>query len=413
MSTVLAYTSPAIGHLFPMVPILLQLRERGHDVHVRTLADHVDLLRSLGLRAESADPRTLAIAHPDWEVTNPKKALEVAVRTFADRAEFDGPDLERAIAAVRPDALIVDINAWGALVAAEAWGGPWVTFSPYTPPIRSVGTPPFGPGFLPRHDLLGRLRDAVATPLVLGAAERAMAPRINVLRKARGLAPVATANDFLRRAPIVVVATAEPFEYPHPDWVGQIRMIGALPWEPPTRPPAWLDEIEGPVALVTTSSEYQADEALVRAAFEGLADEPLTVVATMPAGVASDIVAPSNARLVDFVPHGPVLERSSVAVTHGGMGATQKALSRGIPVCVVPFGRDQLEVAARVVTADCGTKVPAKRLTAKALREGVRAAAGKAAGARRVADGYAAAGGAAAGAAAVEELLRPAPARAH
>lgn len=410
MPTVLAYTSPAIGHLFPMVPILLELRDRGHDVHVRTLADHVDTLRGLGLRAAPADPRALAVVHPDWEAGNPKKALEVAVRTFGERALIDGPDFERAVAEVRPDAVLVDINAWGALIAAEAWGGPWVTLSPYTPPIRSAGTPPFGPGFLPRHDLIGRLRDAVARPLVMGAAERALRPRINELRAARGLAPVVGADDFFRMAPTLLVTTSEPFEYPHPDWHG-VRMIGALPWEPPAPTPAWLDEIEGPVALVTTSSEYQADEALVRAALEGLADEPFTVVATMPAGVDRAIGVPANARVVDFVPHGLVLDRTVVTITHGGMGATQKALARGIPVCVVPFGRDQLEVAARVVTADCGTKVSAKRLTAESLRAGVREAMTKQAGARRVAEGYAAAGGAAAGARAVEELLRPAPAR--
>lgn len=234
-----------------------------------------------------------------------------------------------------------------------------------------------------------------------------MAPRINELRSARGLASVATADEFFGKASVLLVATSEPFEYPHPDWTGRVRMIGALPWEPPAAVPAWLEQIEGPIALVTTSSEYQADEALVRAALEGLAGEPFTVVATMPAGVSSAIDVPPNARVVDFVPHGPVLDRAVVAITHGGMGATQKALARGIPVCVVPFGRDQLEVAARVVTADCGTRLPAKRLDPAALRQSVREAMTKTAGARRVADGYAAAGGAAAAVAAVEELLGP------
>jgi UDP:flavonoid glycosyltransferase YjiC (YdhE family) len=49
-----------------------------------------------------------------------------------------------------------------------------------------------------------------------------------------------------------------------------------------------------------------------------------------------------------------VLDRAACAVTHGGMGATQKALAHGVPVCVVPFGRDQLEVARRVRTAGAG-----------------------------------------------------------
>jgi hypothetical protein len=36
------------------------------------------------------------------------------------------------------------------------------------------------------------------------------------------------------------------------------------------------------------------------------------------------------------------------------MGATQKALAHGVPVCAVPFGRDQLEVARRVEVAAAG-----------------------------------------------------------
>ena len=405
MSTVLAYTSPALGHLFPMTPLLLELRDRGHDVHVRTLGSHVELVRSLGLSAEPIDPAIGAIVHADWEARGPKRALELTVRTFCERAALEVPDLERAIGQVRPDVVVVDINAWGASLVAEAWGGPWVFFSPYTPPLRSRGTPPFGPGLLPMAGPVGRLRDAVLRPLVLGAAEKAMVPGINALRSPRGLPAIASADAFFRRADALLVTTAQPFEYPHDDWGDDVTMIGALPWEPPGEAPDWLDEIEGPLALVTTSSEYQADEALVRAAVEGLAGEPWTVVATMPAGLSAPSDLPANVRVVEFVPHGHVLDRAVVAVTHGGMGATQKALARGIPVCVVPFGRDQLEVAARVVHARAGTKLAPRRLTGDTLRDAVREAATRAEGARRVASGYAAAGGAAAGADRVERVL--------
>jgi MGT family glycosyltransferase len=406
MPTVLAYTSPAIGHLFPLVPLLLELRARGHEVHVRTLTTQVDLIRSQGLYAEAIDPRIGTVAVEDAEARNPKEGLELAVRTFSARAQYDGPDLHQALSQLDPDILIVDINTWGAALAAEASGKPWVSFSPYTPPITSRNTPPFGPGLAPRSGPLGRLRDAAVRPLVLGAAKRLLRPRINELRAGYGLPPVATADDFLRRAPLMLVTTSEPFEYPHDDWGDRIRMIGALPWEPPIEPPGWLDETRNPAVLVTTSSEYQADEALVRTALAGLAEEPWTVVATMPSGL-TQVDAPANARVVEFVPHGAVLDRAVVAITHGGMGATQKALARGIPVCVVPFGRDQLEVAARVVAADCGTRLSPKRMTPETLRDKVREAATKQAGARRVAAGYTAAGGAVAGADAVEELLAP------
>ena len=422
MSTVLAYTSPAIGHLFPMVPLLLELKARGHDVHVRTLPNHASTLRSAGLHAEPVDARLPEIRHRDYLAKSIKGGLASSTETFLARARFDAPDLRRAVDEISPDLLIVDINAWGARIVAEDIGLPWATFSPYTPPLKSKGTPPFGPGLDPMPGPLGKLRDSLIRPLVTGAVERLMMPGINRARaeiSGGRLPPSRNVDDFFRTAPLLLVSSAEPFEYPHPDWGPDVRMIGALSWDPPFPPPAWLESVQDPVILVTTSSEYQADEDLVRAALQGLANEPFTVVATLPAVVAGPEQdqrpaagpvdfgpLPANARLERFVPHGDVLGRAAVAITHGGMGATQKALSKGVPVVVVPFGRDQHEVAARVVAADAGVRLSRKKLTPEKLRAAVHDALTKKEGARRVAAGYAASGGAAAGADALEELLR-------
>jgi UDP:flavonoid glycosyltransferase YjiC (YdhE family) len=96
------------------------------------------------------------------------------------------------------------------------------------------------------------------------------------------------------------------------------------------------------------------------------------------------------------------------------MGVTQKALSRGVPVCVVPYGRDQLEVARRVEVSGCGTRLPARRLSAERLRDKIKQAMTMTVGARRVADGFVATGGVARGADLVEQRLlsrtaRPGP----
>jgi MGT family glycosyltransferase len=157
--------------------------------------------------------------------------------------------------------------------------------------------------------------------------------------------------------------------------------------------------------LVTTSSEFQDDGRLVQAALDGLAEEPFTIVATLPAGDPARFTPPANARVERFIPHAAVLERAVCAVTHAGMGATQKALARGVPVCAVPFGRDQLEVARRVEVADAGTRLPAGRLNPERLRDKVREALTKTAGAKRVAEGFAAAGGPRAAADAFEGRL--------
>jgi hypothetical protein len=69
------------------------------------------------------------------------------------------------------------------------------------------------------------------------------------------------------------------------------------------------------------------------------------------------------------------------------MGTTQKALVRGVPVCVVPQGRDQFEVARRVEVAGCGTRLLARNLTAARLRDKVRQTMAMTDSARRVAAG--------------------------
>jgi MGT family glycosyltransferase len=182
-------------------------------------------------------------------------------------------------------------------------------------------------------------------------------------------------------------------------------MVGPCEWDPPADPPEWLADIKAPIVLVTTSSEFQADQRLVQTALDALADEPVAVVATLPAGQPGQLRLPANAREEKFVPHGHVLDRAVCAVTHGGMGATQKALARGVPVCAVPFGRDQPEVARRVEVARAGTRLPANRLRPDRLRARIREAMLQVDGARRIAAAFSAAGGASAAANAFETRL--------
>lgn len=157
--------------------------------------------------------------------------------------------------------------------------------------------------------------------------------------------------------------------------------------------------------LVSTSSEFQDDGRLIATTLEALAAEDVQVVATMPAARLASRTVPANARVAEFLPHTPLLAEAACVVTHGGAGATQKALAAGVPVCVVPFGRDQSEVARRVELAGAGTRLPAPRLSPDWLRTAVLAAMTMADGARRVADGFAATGGPAAATDAVEGLV--------
>lgn len=411
MATVLAYTSPARGHLFPLTPILDELAARGHTITVRTLASEVPLMNSRGFSAQPIAEQIEVIQLEDWRAGNPRKALAESVRGFCRRAPYDAADLTRAISEERPDAVIVDINSWGAMAAAEKWGGPWAAFCPYPLALRSAQVPPFGPGLPPATGAVGRIRDGILRPLVNGTIERQMLPPLNDVRGTLGLAALGHADDLFSRPPLLLYLTAEPFEYHRSDWPDNVVQVGPCAWEPPGEAPDWLASIKDPLVLVTTSSEFQDDGKLVKVALAALADLPVHVVATVPAGNPDEFTIPNNAHILQFAPHGPLLDRAVCAVTHGGMGATQKALARGVPVCAVPFGRDQLEVARRVAVSGAGTRLPAKRLSVERLRAKVTEAATMKAGAQRVARGFEAAGGPQAAADAVEvRLLEPAAA---
>jgi MGT family glycosyltransferase len=245
----------------------------------------------------------------------------------------------------------------------------------------------------------------VVSPLVFGTLERQIRPLLNSIRERMRLTPLATVDEWFTRPPLLLYMTAEPFEYPRGAWPGNVVMIGPCAWDPPSEPPRWLEQTTQPIVLVNTSSEFQDDGRLVRVALRALADEPVSVVATLPAGDPTQFWAPANAHVERFIPHRLVLDRAVCAVTHGGMGSTQKALAHGVPVCAVPFGRDQLEVARRVEVAHAGTRLPASRLRPGRLRAKVREAMTCTEGASRIAAAFAATGGARTAVDAVEARL--------
>jgi MGT family glycosyltransferase len=159
--------------------------------------------------------------------------------------------------------------------------------------------------------------------------------------------------------------------------------------------------------LVTLSTEFQDDGKLAAVALRALANENVDVVITTAAVDPASFTVPANARVERFIPHDPLIDRAACVVCHGGMGITQRALAAGVPVCVVPFGRDQLEVAGHVTRCDGGTRLAVQRLRPDRLRAAVRTTIGKRAGAQRVAAAFARAGGAPAAADALEQLANP------
>lgn len=63
---------------------------------------------------------------------------------------------------------------------------------------------------------------------------------------------------------------------------------------------------------------------------------------------------PENVVARRFVSHGVVLPQAQLVITHAGLGTVMAALTHGVPLLCIPLKNDQIENAARVVSAGAG-----------------------------------------------------------
>ncbi|HEY5286612.1 MAG TPA: glycosyltransferase [Solirubrobacteraceae bacterium] len=435
---VLAYTSPARGHLYPVVPIVAELARRGHSTTLYSLAGELGQLAPLGIEAHAIDPAIERIEIEDYRERSQLGAIRAVFRAFLKRSASEAPDLERALAKHDPDLLLLDINCWGAAAVAEASGRPWAMYSPYLLPLPSKDAPAYGPGLRPLSGPIGTLRDAIVNRVSERISFQSAMPQINALRSEHGLQALARYEDLLAAPGLLLSLTAEGFEYPHSDWPANVKLVGPMNWSPPlsaepydspvragaldeesvaqphspeptssqrpTDARAWLDELADPLVLVTCSTELQRDKRLLHVALEALPPAGMSVLGTTAAHDPAGFATPPHSKLVRFVSHDAVLPRTACVVCHGGLGIAQKALAGETPVVVVPFGRDQAETARRVEFAEAGVRLSPRRLNPERLLGAVRSAMRCGEGARRVARAYTAAGGASAAADAMEAI---------
>jgi MGT family glycosyltransferase len=406
MARILAYTPPATGHVFPLVPGLLELQRRGHAVHVRTSSQVVDVLRRAGLDASAVAgaPETGSGAHGG---DGKSGQLATGLAEVLRGAAAQGADFDAAVAGFGPDVLLVDGMAYGAQPHAEASGLPWALTMPSLLPLREPGIPPYSLGLRPARTPIGRVRDAALWTVVERAFGKALLPGVNRLRQDVGLPAFTSPLDGYRTPDLVIAMTGEPIEYPRRALPDNVRMVGFQPWDPPSARPEYLFEPGDPWILVTCSTDYQGDESLARVAAAALAGEPYRVLITL-ADIYDKVSLPSAPNIITkrFVPHAAALERAAVVITHSGMGIVGKATRAGVPVVAVPFGRDQPEIARRVVEAGTGVRLPAPRLTPERVRAAVHQAAFRRPRAEQVAAQLAATNPAGDFADAVSELIR-------
>lgn len=313
---VLFSSTPAFGHLLPLLPLARAARDAGDDVAILTAEEMGAVVAPLPLL--SAGPTFSAISEEYYRRAGPSPVRELDAEAFGEFFAAVRIDLgaDEAVAAARSFGAELVVaereDEVGPLVAATL-GVPWARF------LLGADLPP---------DVSGAIQD-----------------RGRQRSQARGVQPTDP------------VATVDP-------WPEALQPSG---WRPgdrrvPVRPEAYSADgapsgllTPGPVGerpriLLTPGTiaeDPEAVEAMVRSLADVDADVVLTGFRGGPWPIETD---PDRVMQVPFAPMADLLRGIDVVVMAGGSGTTAAALAHGLPLVMSPLVFDQV-VNARLAAA--------------------------------------------------------------
>jgi UDP:flavonoid glycosyltransferase YjiC (YdhE family) len=323
---ILFSTSPALGHLLPLLPLARAARGHGHDVAILTdqsLSSHLDA----GFEMLPAGPTA------DMLLSEVRRRCGVDLSDGTD-SEPDPEYVAELFAGTR-----VDFTFDQALPAAKVWQPDLIVYEYF--------------------DLVGPLIGAVlqcpATKLAFGPAydaeyDNAMACKVAPRYRRMGLEP---------SAPVAFLDTCPPMLQVE----GWARPAGHLYMRPEPHSryasdwaaPDFGDRNGLPTVLVTLGTVFH-NPVVLSSILTGLADLNVNILATVgPNGDPAEInVDPARVRIVRFVPLDNLLTGVSAVVAHGGAGTVLASLSRGLPLVLLPQGADQFIHARQVASVHAG-----------------------------------------------------------
>lgn len=240
-----------------------------------------------------------------------------------------------------------------------------------------------GTGLPPSRTRLGSLRDRVLG----GASSRLLGhyalPTLNALRADLGLSPLRVLWDQVHAARREYVLTARAFDLPRGLRPG-VRYVGPMLEDPswavggaggdravdpsadearPDGPSAGGSSADGlPLVLVALSSTFQDQRDCLQRSIDALATLPVRALVTTGKGVdPGELRAASGIEVVRSAPHGPVMARAPLVLTHGGHGTVMKALATDLPLVVMPHSATSPTTPCACACTGPGSRSPAAR----------------------------------------------------
>ncbi|HVO88689.1 MAG TPA: nucleotide disphospho-sugar-binding domain-containing protein [Casimicrobiaceae bacterium] len=340
---------PFISHALPMVSIAKELERRGHAIG---WISHPLLRRWLPDSFEFApltENEAYRAAMVEIETQEMRFPADGFVRLIEDvmvpLARATLPEVDDAVDAFAPDAMVVDQHTFAGVAVARRRGIPWATSAP-TAQLQVLAKEGYGS--------VGRWLD------------RALA----LLQEEQRLPPT---TSFDISPDLVLVYTSRDFAehdaaMPYPS---QFRFVGpALDYRDESIDFPWDLLAEGPRLFVSLGTILGArGMRFMHTVVEALAERPVQVIVSAHADVLSQ--PPSNFLVRPWIPQLRILEHVDAVLTHGGAGTVHEALAFGVPMVVAPVMHDEFLNAGKLVSTGAGVRIKYGRPDAATLRSAV------------------------------------------
>jgi UDP:flavonoid glycosyltransferase YjiC (YdhE family) len=389
---ILIASTPATGHVNPMLAIARILMIEDHDVAIYTGSAFRARIDASGAEffplppdadIDLADPfaqipelKALPPG-PDWH----RVAME---RFFVDKIPAQHEGLRSLLHSFGPDVIIGDDMFFGVLpmlLGARS----------KRPPIAMCGTSilhwprddgaPLFLGLPPATTLKQRAEYAALGRDYHEAVDRPVGVSLNKVLKELGARPTSMTlfQSTVGLADVYLQLSVPGFEFPR-DFPPTVRFVGTPPIIPnQVPPPSWAHDLDGSrkVVLVTQGTFANHNfNLLVGPTLAALANEPDVRVVATAGGRPVDAIPgplPSNARVSGYLPFEWLLPKVDVLVTNGGYGSINQAMSFGIPLVTAGLTEDKADVNARVSWSGVGIDLASNEPSRDVLRTAVRA----------------------------------------